>query len=154
MRVDGDAPQVTVTSPTQIVEFAQGEVVPFVFTCADDVSGVASCESSVGANLPTSVLGEALVDSAGTPHAMSGLLQLTTRIDRPRRILGYRRLLHASALPWPAGLNGHEFHFSAARQTGLPPLFEALDAEGVRQLPMGAAIDRVMGSFAHVIAAA
>src|SRR5690606_40286554 len=61
VRVDGDAPQVTVTSPTQIVEFAQGEVVPFVFTCADDVSGVASCESSVGANLPTSVLGEALV---------------------------------------------------------------------------------------------
>jgi cobyrinic acid a,c-diamide synthase len=99
------------------------------------------------------VLGEALVDKEGVSHAMSGLLPVTTRIDRPKRVLGYRRLLHESALPWPAGLNGHEFHYSSAKQTGLPPLFEALDAEGIRQLPMGGQLGRVMGSYAHVIAA-
>ena len=98
-------------------------------------------------------LGEALVDKHGVSHAMSGLLPAVTRIDRPKRVLGYRRLLHESALPWPAGLNGHEFHYSSARQTGLPPLFEALDAEGIRQLPMGAQLGRVMGSYAHVISA-
>jgi cobyrinic acid a,c-diamide synthase len=99
-------------------------------------------------------LGEALVDKQGTNHVMSGLLPVTTRIDRPKRVLGYRRLLHDSALPWPPGLNGHEFHYSSAKQTGLPPLFEALDAEGIRQLPMGAQLGRVMGSYAHVIAGA
>nr|WP_240549639.1 cobyrinate a,c-diamide synthase [Devosia salina] len=98
-------------------------------------------------------LGEALVDKRGVSHAMSGLLPVVTRIDRPKRVLGYRRLLHESALPWPAGLNGHEFHYSSARQTGLSPLFEALDAEGIRQLPMGAQLGRVMGSYAHVISA-
>jgi cobyrinic acid a,c-diamide synthase len=100
------------------------------------------------------VLGEALVDKEGVSHAMSGLLPVTTRIDRPKRVLGYRRLLHESALPWPPGLNGHEFHYSSAKQTGLPPLFEALDAEGIRQLPMGGQLGRVMGSYAHVIAGA
>ncbi|WP_086468712.1 cobyrinate a,c-diamide synthase [Devosia lucknowensis] len=98
-------------------------------------------------------LGEALVDKDGVGHAMAGLLPVTTRIDRPKRVLGYRRLLHESALPWPTGLNGHEFHYSSAKQTGLPPLFEALDAEGIRQLPMGGQLGRVMGSYAHVIAA-
>jgi hypothetical protein len=69
VRVDGDAPQVTVTSPAEIVEFEQGEVVPFVFTCADDVSGVESCESSVGDTLPTDALGEQLVTIVATDAA-------------------------------------------------------------------------------------
>lgn len=99
-------------------------------------------------------LGEALVDKNGVSHAMPGLLPVITRIDRPKRVLGYRRLLHESALPWPAALNGHEFHYSSAKQSGLQPLFEALDAEGIRQPPMGAQLGRVMGSYAHVIAAA
>ncbi|OAM75064.1 cobyrinic acid a,c-diamide synthase [Devosia elaeis] len=99
-------------------------------------------------------LGEALVDSHGTSHAMAGLLPIITRIDRPKRVLGYRRLLHDSPLPWPQGLNGHEFHYSSAKQSGLPPLFEALDAECIRQMPMGAVLGRVMGSYAHVIAGA
>ncbi|KKB08736.1 cobyrinate a,c-diamide synthase [Devosia chinhatensis] len=97
---------------------------------------------------------EALVDKTGASHAMAGLLPTVTRIDRPKRVLGYRRLVHDSPLPWSPGLNGHEFHYSSARQSGLPPLFEALDAEGIRQMPMGALLGRVMGSYAHVIAAA
>lgn len=100
------------------------------------------------------VLGEALIDKEGASHSMSGLLPMSTRMDRPKRVLGYRRLIHDSPLPWPPGLNGHEFHYSSAKQSGLPPLFEALDAEGVRQLPMGAVLGRVMGSYAHVIAPA
>ncbi len=99
-------------------------------------------------------LGDALIDKNGATYAMAGLLPMTTRIDRPKRVLGYRRLVHDSALPWPQGLNGHEFHYSSAKGSGLPPLFEALDAEGIRQPSMGAVLGRVMGSYAHVIAAA
>ncbi|MDF2799937.1 MAG: cobyrinic acid a,c-diamide synthase, partial [Devosia sp.] len=73
------------------------------------------------------VLGDALVDKSGTAHAMSGLLPVTTRIDRPRRILGYRHLQHAGALPFPTRLHGHEFHYSSAKQSRLPPLFTAVD---------------------------
>lgn len=99
------------------------------------------------------VLGDSLVDKHGTGHAMTGLLPVTTRIDRPKRVLGYRRLIHQSPLPWPTGLNGHEFHYSSAKGSGLPPLFEAVDAENIRQPPMGAVLERVMGSYAHVICA-
>jgi cobyrinic acid a,c-diamide synthase len=100
------------------------------------------------------VLGESLVDKAGISHAMTGLLPVTTRIDRPKRILGYRRLVQSGDLPWPGQLNGHEFHYSSAKQSRLPPLFAATDARGEALPPMGAVIGRVMGSYAHVIDAA
>lgn len=100
------------------------------------------------------VLGEALVDKSGTSHAMTGLLPVTTRIDRPKRILGYRRLVHAGDLPWPGRLHGHEFHYSSAKQSRLTPLFAASDARGDAMPPMGAVINRVMGSYAHVVDAA
>jgi cobyrinic acid a,c-diamide synthase len=100
------------------------------------------------------VLGEALVDKAGEIHAMTGLLPVTTRIDRPKRILGYRRLVQSGDLPWPGRLQGHEFHYSSARQSRLPPLFAATDARGEAMPPMGAVIGRVMGSYAHVVDAA
>lgn len=98
------------------------------------------------------VLGEALVDKAGVSHAMAGLLPVTTRIDRPKRTLGYRRLVQSALVPWPEKLSGHEFHYSSAKQSRLPPLFAAADAEGNALPPMGAAIGRVMGSYAHVVA--
>ena len=97
------------------------------------------------------VLGETLTDKAGVTHRMAGLLPVSTRIDRPRRMLGYRRLAHASPLPWPARLNGHEFHYSSARQTRTTPLFTATDALGEALPPMGAVAGRVLGSYAHVI---
>jgi len=97
------------------------------------------------------VLGEAIVDKAGSSHAMAGLLPVTTRIDRPRRVLGYRRLIQSGDLPWPGRLMGHEFHYSSARQTRLRPLFAATDARGEPLPPMGAVVGRVMGSYAHVI---
>ncbi len=100
------------------------------------------------------VLGETLVDKAGQGHAMAGLLPVTTRIDRPKRILGYRRLIQSGDLPWPGHLNGHEFHYSSAKQSRLTPLFAAADARGEALPPMGAVIGRVMGSYAHVIDAA
>ena len=100
------------------------------------------------------VLGEALVDKSGRSHAMAGLLPVTTRIDRPKRILGYRRLFQSGDLPWPGHLNGHEFHYSSAKQSRLTPLFAASDARGDPLPPMGAVIGRVMGSYAHVVDAA
>lgn len=96
-------------------------------------------------------LGEALVDKGGTRHTMAGLLPITTHIDRPRRVLGYRQVTHASPLPWPGTLMAHEFHYSSARPTDLPPLFAATDAVGAALPPMGAVLGRVMGSYAHVI---
>ena len=100
------------------------------------------------------VLGETLVDKAGRGHAMAGLIPVTTRIDRPKRILGYRRLVQSGDLPWPGRLMGHEFHYSSAKQSRLTPLFAAADARGDPLPPMGAVIGRVMGSYAHVVDAA
>lgn len=100
------------------------------------------------------VLGDAIVDAAGTSHAMAGLLPHVTRIDRPRRVLGYRRLVHASPLPFPARLVGHEFHYSSAKQQRGDPLFAATDARGEAQPAMGLVLGRVMGSYAHIIDAA
>jgi cobyrinic acid a,c-diamide synthase len=82
---------------------------------------------------------------------MAGLLPLDTSIGNPRRVLGYRRLGHASPLPWPAHLTGHEFHYSSGKADSVPPLFAAADARGQVLPPMGARIGNVMGSYAHVI---
>ena len=100
------------------------------------------------------VLGDAIVDAAGTSHAMAGLLPHVTRIDRPRRVLGYRRLVHSGPLPFPAQLSGHEFHYSSAKQQRGDPLFAATDARGEAQPDMGLVVGRVMGSYAHIIDAA
>lgn len=96
-------------------------------------------------------LGQSLTDKAGVTHGMAGLLPHETRIDRPKRVLGYRRLAHASPLPFPARLSGHEFHYSSARRTHGTPLFTATDALGETLPPMGLVAGRVMGSYAHVI---
>jgi cobyrinic acid a,c-diamide synthase len=98
------------------------------------------------------VLGEIVIDKAGVPYKMAGLLPVTTDITRPRRTLGYRRLRHSGVLPWPRDLLGHEFHYSSG--AGHAPLFEATDALGEGLLPMGSVVGRVMGSYAHVIDAA
>ena len=97
------------------------------------------------------VLGKSITDKSGNTHVMAGLLPHETRIDRPRRVLGYRRLTHASPLPFPPDLTGHEFHYSSARRTHGPPLFFATDALGEALLPAGLVEGRVMGSYAHVI---
>ncbi len=97
------------------------------------------------------VLGATLTDKAGVTHPMSGLLPHETRIDRPKRVLGYRRLTHHSPLPFPPSLTGHEFHYSSARQTRGASLFRATDALGEELPPMGLIEGRVMGSYAHVI---
>ncbi|MBA4781931.1 MAG: cobyrinate a,c-diamide synthase [Rhizobiales bacterium] len=107
------------------------------------------------------VLGDALIDAEGTSHPMAGLLPVTTSMVQPVRHLGYRKLCHASALPWPKALRGHEFHYSRFSQTRggtavspAPdvPLFHAATSSGDTSFPMGLAIGRVMGSYAHVIA--
>jgi cobyrinic acid a,c-diamide synthase len=97
------------------------------------------------------VLGAALTDKSGATYPMSGLLPHETRIDRPKRVLGYRRLSHRSPLPFSQHLAGHEFHYSSARQTRGMPLFHATDALGEALPPMGLVQGRVMGSYAHVI---
>jgi cobyrinic acid a,c-diamide synthase len=95
------------------------------------------------------VLGETLTDRAGATHRMTGLLPIATDISRPKRTLGYRRLSHASPLPWPRSLMGHEFHYSNGNSG--TALFEVTDALGTALPPMGAVVGRVMGSYAHVI---
>lgn len=99
------------------------------------------------------VLGEALIDAEGSEHAMAGLLPVTTSFAARKLHLGYRRLTHDGALPLPQTLMGHEFHYSTiARQEAAAPLFYAEDAAGRDLGPIGQRRNRVMGSYAHVIA--
>jgi cobyrinic acid a,c-diamide synthase len=97
------------------------------------------------------VLGESLTDKEGRTWPMAGLLPIATRVDRPKRTLGYRQLRHKSPLPWPQDLTGHEFHYSSAVAQSSNPLFAAIDALGTELAPTGAVVGRVMGSYAHVI---
>lgn len=100
------------------------------------------------------VLGRSLTDKDGATHRMLGLLDIETTIERPKRTLGYRRLVHKSPLPWPERLYGHEFHYSTGTAAPESPLFQATDALGDAQPPLGAVKGRVVGSYAHVIDAA
>jgi cobyrinic acid a,c-diamide synthase len=95
---------------------------------------------------------------------MAGLLDVVTSMAARRRTLGYRVLRHASPLPWPQTLRGHEFHYSveidpagdpgARLGGGASPLFEAADATGAPLGAIGQVRGRVAGSYAHVIDAA
>ncbi|WP_374330053.1 cobyrinate a,c-diamide synthase [Aestuariivirga sp.] len=101
------------------------------------------------------VLGESLIDSNGMSHAMAGLLPLSTSFAKRRLHLGYRQLEPLAAGPWTARLMAHEFHYSTIATEGdAEPLFNARDAAGNALPNMGLRRDRVMGSYAHVIAEA
>ncbi|MBE7209704.1 MAG: cobyrinate a,c-diamide synthase [Gluconacetobacter diazotrophicus] len=101
------------------------------------------------------VLGDALVDGAGTTHRMTGLLRLSTSFDRRRLHLGYREvtLLEDNVLG-PAGtrMRGHEFHYATEIDRGDAPLVEARDAAGTVLGSAGSRRELVSGSFFHVIA--
>ncbi len=100
------------------------------------------------------VLGETLEDAEGARHAMCGLLPVHTSFARRRLHLGYRSLRHDSPLPFPSCLMGHEFHYASVMAQGdVAALFDAADSLGQVLTPMGAQAGRVLGSFAHVIAA-
>ena len=101
------------------------------------------------------VLGEGLVDAAGSRHAMAGLLPLETSFAARELHLGYRevRLTDATPLgPAASVFRGHEFHYAAIlREAREAPLFSAADAAGRLLGPVGARRGRVMGSFIHLV---
>lgn len=97
------------------------------------------------------LLGQSLTTQAGETFEMAGLLPHSTRIDKPRRSLGYRQLRHLGPLPFARTLRGHEFHYSADTEPVGEQLFAATDAMGRRLRPMGSVAGRVCGSYAHVI---
>jgi cobyrinic acid a,c-diamide synthase len=103
------------------------------------------------------VLGTSLTDAAGTPHAMSGLLHVTTSFARRKLHLGYRHahLIDQGCLG-PAGtrLRGHEFHYASIETSGTDAPFALVsDAYGSTPEPGGSRRGLVSGSFFHVIAA-
>src|SRR3954469_18653279 len=102
-------------------------------------------------------LGLTLEDEHGRVHAMAGLLPVATSYARRKLHLGYRvaRLVHDGALG-RAGtvLVGHEFHYACVIE-GTPSADLAFglttDAEGRDLGPAGHRIERVSGTFFHVI---
>ncbi|MGH6930139.1 MAG: cobyrinate a,c-diamide synthase [Dongiaceae bacterium] len=101
------------------------------------------------------MLGESITDAEGQPHAMAGLLPLTTSFAERRLHLGYRqaRLATSCALGSAgSGFRGHEFHYAVIRDEGTgEPLFECRDARGIRLGGSGRRRGSVMGSFVHLI---
>jgi cobyrinic acid a,c-diamide synthase len=97
------------------------------------------------------VLGDALIDASGQPHAMAGLLPLTTSFATRKLHLGYRQLKPLGG-PWTKPLRGHEFHYSSIASEGSADrLFAASDASGQDLGSIGLRRERVMGSYAHII---
>jgi cobyrinic acid a,c-diamide synthase len=102
------------------------------------------------------VLGEALIDAAGTHHAMAGLLGHVTSFAHRQLHLGYREaeLLAGSPIgPARSRVRGHEFHY-ATLLSGADdaPLAELSDGEGRRLGPSGGRRGHVTGTFFHAIA--
>jgi cobyrinic acid a,c-diamide synthase len=101
------------------------------------------------------VLGRALIDGAGTAHAMADLLPLVTSFAERSLHLGYRAAtLLADGALGPAGtrFRGHEFHYASIVEEGPgAKLFEARDAHGQHSATVGRAVGSVSGSFLHLI---
>jgi cobyrinic acid a,c-diamide synthase len=103
------------------------------------------------------VLGAALVDAAGTGHAMTGLLGHVTSFAKRKLHLGYRAARLVA--PCPIGvagtrLRGHEFHHASLIEPGDDaPLAEISDAQSKPVAETGSRRGNVSGTFFHVIAA-
>lgn len=105
------------------------------------------------------VLGQTLVDAAGTTHRMAGLLSPSFSFAERRMTLGYREVtLDADCCLGPArtALRGHAFHYATMRDGDVPdaPLVTARDAHGSPPQPAGSRRGRVTGSFFHLVARA
>lgn len=104
------------------------------------------------------VLGEGLVDTHGTRHAMTGLLGHTTSFADRKLHLGYRQaqLLSTCVLGAEgAWIRGHEFHYARVTETGSDgPLARVADGEGRALGNMGGRRGNVTGTFFHAVAAA
>ncbi len=101
-------------------------------------------------------LGRALVDANGHSWPMAGLLDHTTRFDRPQRHLGYRamRLAHDCPLGKSGqAFRGHEFHYSVQDplDQNLEPLWTCQDAQGQDLGPAGQIRGQVFGSYLHLV---
>lgn len=99
-------------------------------------------------------LGETLIDRAGMPHKMAGLLPAVTSFAKPRLHLGYRRVVgkDASPLGLPGSCwRGHEFHYASEIEARGPRLFRLSDARGTQLAEAGCIQGRVCGSFIHLI---
>ncbi|MGE3290297.1 MAG: cobyrinate a,c-diamide synthase [Geminicoccaceae bacterium] len=100
------------------------------------------------------VLGRALVDRDGHPHAMAGLLPVATSFAEPRLHLGYRKieLVERSPLGNAGALwRGHEFHYARELERSGPPLFHAGGARDAEVSEQGCRMGNVAGSYLHLI---
>ncbi len=102
-------------------------------------------------------MGEALIDKAGTRHAMAGLLGLVTSYENRRMHLGYRQARLENPMPdFATGqcLRGHEFHYSTILDQPDEPLAAVTDASGARVAETGSRRGNATGTFFHLIAEA
>ena len=101
------------------------------------------------------VLGRALIDAAGVPHEMAGLLGLVSSFATRRITLGYREatLLDDGPLGQRgARYRGHEFHYATIVERNDDDAFaEVVDAYGGPLVPAGGRRGLVSGSFFHLI---
>ncbi|KPF44112.1 cobyrinate a,c-diamide synthase [Rhizobium sp. AAP43] len=98
------------------------------------------------------VLGEGLIDAAGTRHAMLGLLPLVTSFAERKRHLGYRRLRSLAPDLFDGCYTAHEFHYSTiVEECQADRLFDATDALGTNLGPTGLRRGAVCGSYMHLI---
>ncbi len=98
------------------------------------------------------VLGEGLVDAAGTRHEMLGFLPVSTSFSSRKLHLGYRMLAAEAGPLQGLQLPAHEFHYASIVEAAPANLFRAMDSMGEDVGLIGHATGRVFGSFAHIIA--
>ncbi len=98
------------------------------------------------------VLGEGLIDKAGSRHAMLDLLPLTTSFAQKKLHLGYRRLRALKPHFWNDHLTAHEFHYASIINEGdADRLFQVEDALGNDLGEAGLRRGSVTGSYMHII---
>lgn len=100
------------------------------------------------------VLGEALIDKAGTRHPMADLLGLVTSYEQRKFHLGYRRAVLDASMPGHgpgAALRGHEFHYTTILEQPDAPLARVFDADGTPVPETGSRRGHVTGTFFHLI---
>jgi cobyrinic acid a,c-diamide synthase len=95
-------------------------------------------------------LGKTLIDGSNRSWPMTGILDFTTTLEKPRMTLGYRKICVKNILEKDEEIRGHEFHFSQFVELKESLNCETFDSQSVSHSKDGIVKGNVFAFYSHI----
>jgi cobyrinic acid a,c-diamide synthase len=95
-------------------------------------------------------LGKTLIDRSSCSWPMTGILDFTTTLEKPRMTLGYRKICMKNILEKDEEIRGHEFHFSQFRELKENLNCETFDSQSASHSKDGIVKGNIFAFYSHI----